>query len=58
MVWKSNQIDIFLKITKEYEDVDLHPTRLAGRAAAGQPGGVQVHIFISFFVIFRKMSIY
>ena len=45
----------------------LHPTQLARRAAAGQPGGVQVHIFrcvhmfcnseeyvFICFVIFRK----
>ena len=36
--------------------MDLHPTRLAGRAAAGQPGGVQVYIF-RYFVFFRKRSI-
>ena len=34
-------------ILKKYENVDLHPTQLAGRAAAaGQLGGVQVHMFI------------
>ena len=58
MAWYGNLIELtFPKHYKKHENVDLHPARLAGRAAAGQPGGVQVHILIFVCMFYENVNL-